>query len=36
LIILFNDCLTISTSGNSGISHYIKYKYFFYATIPPK
>ena len=23
LIFLFNDCLTISTSGNSGISHYI-------------
>ena len=27
---LSNDCLTISTSGNSGISHYIiNHKYFF-------
>ena len=35
LIFLSKDCLTISTSGNSGISHYIQY-IFFYATISSK
>ena len=29
LIFLLRDCLTISTSGNSGISHYIEYIFFF-------
>ena len=35
LIFLSKDCLTISTSGNSGITHYIQY-IIFYATISSK